>query len=353
MQDHIACLNPETDELVYERPTALLHYPNHIGDMYEVSNDLLSLKVTMGHRMYVKHGGNGYQLVSADKLVGSCSTYKNNAEWYNRGISSEEYNKMKNKIVKYDVFPQEFITSLNREQARDFIDYYEKQKTDYRSKNYRKRLDQISQLCLHAGWSYTINKFPGTDVDLISIMKESNDPIINIQNNKEYNEDQNTQYFKYEPPQGTVYEKITKNEPCPLFCLQVPTEIFYVRRNGRSCWTGNSRATGPVTKLTRQPVEGRNKFGGLRMGEMEKDVGIVHGASALLQDRLFYNSDMFRVHICDLCSAFCQYDLENQRFLCKCSNNRTQISQVYIPYACKLLFQELESMGIHLKLILE
>jgi len=47
-----------------------------------------------------------------------------------------------------------------------------------------------------------------------------------------------------------------KNEKCPVFCLTVPNEVFYVRRNGKCYWTGNSRATGPMTLLTRQPPEG-------------------------------------------------------------------------------------------------
>ncbi len=141
--------------------------------------------------------------------------------------------------------------------------------------------------------------------------------------------------------------KITYTK-CPVFCLQVPSEVFYVRRNGKSLWTGNSRSTGPVTKLTRQPLEGRAKDGGLKLGEMERDVLCSHGAAFLLKDRMFYNSDPYRIHVCKLCGTICQADLDKQRFLCKCikGGNTTEVAQVYIPYACKLFFQELMAMSI-------
>ncbi len=48
---------------------------------------------------------------------------------------------------------------------------------------------------------------------------------------------------------STIIERIDRNVKCPVFCLQVPSEVFYVRRNGKCVWTGNSRSTGHVTSL--------------------------------------------------------------------------------------------------------
>lgn len=109
----------------------------------------------------------------------------------------------------------------------------------------------------------------------------------------------------------------------------------------------HARARGPRAVLTRQPTEGRSRDGGLRLGEMEKDCLIGYGASMLLLERLMISSDVFEVFVCETCGyigykGWCQ--------MCRSSKSMVPIK---IPYACKLLFQELQAMNIMPRLMME
>jgi len=126
--------------------------------------------------------------------------------------------------------------------------------------------DQFMQLCLHAGWSSnktvhvkagTVNVIRGRevtnnhDVFRLSIIKSKNQPEVNHGNHKRQNI-QEEELYDYE---GSVY------------CVEVPGNVFMVRKDGKPVWTGNSRSSGPYSQLVRQPSVGRARDGGLRVGK--------------------------------------------------------------------------------------
>ena len=113
----------------------------------------------------------------------------------------------------------------------------------------------------------------------------------------------------------------------------------------------HSRHKGPVQLLTRQPAEGRVRDGGLRFGEMERDCLISHGTSQFLKERMMDVSDNYRVFVCDHCGLFSVVNRQKDIYMCKKCNNYSEFSEIRIPYACKLLVQELQGMSISPKFL--
>ncbi|MCJ7450670.1 MAG: DNA-directed RNA polymerase subunit B [Candidatus Nanohaloarchaeota archaeon QJJ-9] len=105
----------------------------------------------------------------------------------------------------------------------------------------------------------------------------------------------------------------------------------------------HARSRGPVTLLTNQPTAGRAREGGLRLGEMEKDVLVGHGAALLLKER--FGSDATRTYICEDCGEIAIYDRdEEQKFCPNCSNS--DVEDADLPQAFLLLLNELKSLMI-------
>ncbi|MEM0465684.1 MAG: DNA-directed RNA polymerase subunit B [Candidatus Pacearchaeota archaeon] len=108
----------------------------------------------------------------------------------------------------------------------------------------------------------------------------------------------------------------------------------------------HARASGKVTLLTRQPIEGRAKGGALRLGEMEQQALVAHGASLLLKER--YDSDKVILPICTKCGSIAIEDTIRGKMTCPMCNS-TEIEPVEISYAFKLLVDEIQSLHIRTK----
>ena len=108
----------------------------------------------------------------------------------------------------------------------------------------------------------------------------------------------------------------------------------------------HGRASGKVALLTRQPIEGRARGGALRLGEMEQQALVAHGASLLLKER--YDSDKVVLPICSKCGAIAIEDNLRGKIECPvCSSN--DIEHIEVSYAFKLLLEELQGLHIHTK----
>lgn len=115
----------------------------------------------------------------------------------------------------------------------------------------------------------------------------------------------------------------------------------------------HARAKGKIVGLTRQPVDGRANGGGLRWGEMERDCGVAHGASAVLHERMMISSDAYDAPLCKHCGLIGTVVANGlgEPYCTTCE--KKDIASVQMPYAGKLLMQELMSMGISPKIVLE
>ena len=137
---------------------------------------------------------------------------------------------------------------------------------------------------------------------------------------------------------------------------QLKTKIFmgptyYQKLKHMSSDKIHSRAGGPIVSMTRQPAEGRSSHGGLRFGEMERDCIISHGASAVLRERLFEQSDPFITCVCTNCGLLCEPEAERMQVrgtsaYCRNCDSRETPATMRMPYAFKLLLQELYAMNI-------
>lgn len=113
----------------------------------------------------------------------------------------------------------------------------------------------------------------------------------------------------------------------------------------------HSRATGPYVTLTRQPLEGRSRDGGLRFGEMERDCMLSHGASLFLKETLLDRSDNFRIYVCKKCGMIPIANPDKNIYMCNNCNSFTNFSELRIPYAMKLFLQEIQCMSIAPRMI--
>lgn len=137
--------------------------------------------------------------------------------------------------------------------------------------------------------------------------------------------------------------------------------VFYQRLKHMVNDKEHSRSIGPVVNLTRQPAEGRSRDGGFRIGEMERDVMIAHGMSKFCRERMYNVADKYAVHVCKKCGMIATFNNGDKGVMrckqnmsvhkCNTCGNVTDFSYVEVPYAFKLMAQELQTINVVPRLI--
>lgn len=113
-----------------------------------------------------------------------------------------------------------------------------------------------------------------------------------------------------------------------------------------------SSASSVTCALTRQPIGGRSKKGGLRIGEMEKDVLCAAGSMLFLINKLMTDSDGYNMYVCRNCGQLPLVNIYEQIYICHICKDNADISMVRTKWASKLFIQELNGMGIGTKFML-
>ena len=154
--------------------------------------------------------------------------------------------------------------------------------------------------------------------------------------------------FKHQQAEG--YERMINGitgEPINAEIFIGPSYYRALRHHVRD--KIQSRGTGPITIETHQPVGGRVRGGGLRVGEMERDAFISHGASSILKERLMISSGQYQTVFCSTCGLIALYD-PDLGYRCQQCQDKAEFGRCTIPYSYKYLTNLLAQTGMKLSL---
>ena len=411
--------------------------------LYELNSQQVGLCVTQDHSMWVKREGSTmFERVMAKDLIGQNATYMKSC------INSHPtciYDHV-DEISWGEPLP-EWVWQLSQSQAKELLECSYKENESFVTKS-KQVVDDLQRLALHAGLSASCSYIETEDSYSIELITDANTPIVSATD------------AQLVPYTGKVY------------CFEVPSHVFYCRRNGKPVWIGNcsshgqkgvfgmilpqhempytkdgivpdliinphafpsrmtighlvetvtaklcclegcygdgtvflpfdtekvysqleengyerhgnevlyngrtgqqieteifmgpifyyrlkhmvsdkvhARGDGPRTQLTHQPTSGRSKKGGLRVGEMERDVLLAHGLAQFTKEHMMEKSDKYRWAVCRHCGVIAKYNPKSFMECMSCDGN--DISIIETPYAFKLLVQEMEAMGVQMRL---
>ena len=395
MSDRVATLDA-SGRLSYERPEAVLSFPEVAPSsagrkMVRVRGKHIDLEVTADHRMFVCNGARGaireFSLRPADSIVLEDVRYKRDALWVAEEDTAEEEYRSDDWLVCFGtsvaLLDSDDPRSVDGDNCSPFFYFNRGAVVEARDRSIARCVGNKPVLLrvLEAdvellrtyrrmpGWTWRLNQRRAA-VLLDSLLLGDRGQGFSTKSERMADD---LQRLALHAGASATKSQILRDswrveidrsrdacEPMvddveydytfagPVYCLTVPGPgVFYTRRDGKPCWTGNSRgANGPVVLLTRQPAEGRARDGGLRVGEMELECLWAHGTMYFLKERFMECSDNYRIFVCTKCGMMATVNPERGIYFCKACKNITEFAEFRVPYASKLLLQEIETMSI-------
>lgn len=359
LEDEVAQLNRETGLMEYVNPLETMVF-DHEGDMYEVETQGVSLKTTLNHRMWVQREGRSkFELVEAREIVGEDVIYQTDVcVWKVEGSKGKIVPGFRGKVYCIRVPSEVFLVrrkgvctftgnSSRHGQKGTVGMLLDEEDMPFTASGLRPDLIMnphavpsrmtIAQLMENMFGKIAVRKGTICDGTPYSHLKvdELKKQMIELGMHPYGNE--------------ILYNGMT-GEQMVVEIFMGPT--FYQRLKHMVIDKTHSRSKGPVVSLTRQPCEGRSREGGLRVGEMERDCMLSHGASAFTKERLMDVSDPFPTGICKTCGTFANVNEAEGIYQCGTCNGKSEFLVKTIPFAMKLWSQELEAMHITTRLTL-
>lgn len=363
LSDKVATLNHQTECVEYHCPNKTFEY-DYEGKMYIVKNDHIDLCVTPNHKMYVRlNKHEKFQLIEARYLFGKMSYLCSDWFYYTNDtihqdtstirvkLGQQSYINYSGKVYCIEVPNHIFYVRRNGKPVWTGNSVHAQKGTCgmvYRQEDmpFNPYTGMTPDLIInpHALPSrMTINQLIETVVgkrDLLQGTFSDGTPF----NPKKSAVEVGQELVKFgfnSKGWETLYSGFTGTE-LKAQIFMGPT--YYQRLKHLVEEKEHSRARGVVTSLFRQPVAGRAKDGGLRLGEMERDTIIAQGTSQFMRERLYTMSDPFQVKLCPKCGSIASQPEE-------CRNCKHDgLINTAIPYAAKLLVLELQAMGLKVAL---
>lgn len=361
----VATLNKETHEIEYHFPDNLFEY-DFDGELYHIKNQQIDLTVTQNHKMYVKENDK-YELREAKEIMGKRVKYMNIVDSFEvndpgNNEETEELTKYKGKVYCLEVPNNVLYVRRNgktvwcgnsRHAQKSTIGLIVNEEDMPRTGSgvtpdiiinslaipTRMTLGMILELLASKSAVMSGERINATAFRNFTVEKGSLEKFQRLL--KDYGFSPTGQEAMYDGRTGKIFPSTVFIGPVYYQLLKHLAEFKHSVRGG----------IGEKQAMTRQPVAGRTRNGGLRHGEMERDCVIGHGAARYLKSKLCDQSDAHTFTICSKCNENVHMDITTGELKCKICESDQDLIQATAPFVLKTLKEDLAGAQMKLNFI--